>query len=578
MKNSKFWLRSAACLAVAGSLSVVSCKESFLDVSDPTVISAANYPNTVADTDLMLIDLYGRLRNTYYHTDSFRRIGILLSHDADQGFNGSEFNEFGQNVVFPTTPTVSFLWNNSFENITKCNSFFEGLAKLRAGSLVEEQKAALNIQEGQARFLRAFNYFHLINVYGESMITSAADRAKMGVPLWDKVPTSIAETNRKRATVGEVWDFIIADLKQAETLLKGKVWDAANKPRVDEWAVKSLLGKAYVFTQQWDLARTTLKGVIDGSGKKLVTYQTLRTMFNGQNEYNTESIFEVNFTPDQRDQWNIVKNTATYHGIFISPSYVEADGSEPTNGFGNLFIHDENLPRFGFSDTATTAAAQKQPAYRAKSLRVRAEKSVDPRLYVGTLQPYVDSVLVGGKWRQVAKNRFEGFDGNRSKAWCHRKYVLVDRNVWDGEGTQLGINQYVLRLPDVYLLYAEANKALGNTAEALEYVNKVHRRAYDVNPDMASKWDYKTLSDRTVTVSATDPLATDPLRYERWAELFCEGHWWFDVCRWKLGAQEAAYYKAVKSGALIWNDRKYAMPLPTAEVNNNTEVKQNPGY
>jgi hypothetical protein len=576
MKTQRFWLKSAACLAIAGSLSVVSCKESFLNVTDPTVISAGTFPNTVADMDLMLIDLYGRLRNTYYHTDSFRRIGILLSHDADQGYNGSEFNEFGQNVVLPSTPTVSFLWNNSYENVTKCNSFFEGLAKLRAGNLVPEQKTALDIQEGQARFLRAFHYFHLLNVFGATAITSAADRARPGIPIWDKVPGSIAETNRPRATVGEVWDFIINDLKQAETLLKGKVWDAANKPRVDEWAVKSLLGKSYVFTQQWNLASTTLRDVIDNSGKRLVPYQTLRTMFNGQNEYNAESIFEVNFTPDQRDQWNIVKNTATYHGIFISPSYVEADGSEPTNGFGNLFIHDENLKRYGFNDT--TAVNQRRPDYIAKSLQVRSSKSVDPRLYVSTLQPYVDSVLIGNRWRKVAKNRFEGFDGKNMKAWCHRKYVLVDRSVWDGDATSLGINQYVLRLADIYLLYAEAQKALGNNAVALEFVNRVHRRAYDVNPLVASTFDYKTLSDRTVTVTATDPLANDPLRYERWAELLCEGHWWFDVCRWRIGAQEAAYYKRVMSGPLVWNDRKYAMPLPIGEMDNNTEARQNDGY
>jgi hypothetical protein len=575
MKKSRI-VQFTTAFALVSSLTVISCKESFLDVSNPTVLSAASFPNTVADMDLMLIDLYGRLRNTYYHADSFRRIGILLSHDSDQGYNGSEFNEFGQNVVPPSTYTIGFLWNNSFENIAKCNSFFEALAKIRAGSLTDDQKKALNLMEGQAHFLRAFHYFYVINVFGESPITTEADKAKMGVPLWDKTAASIADANRERATQGQVWDFIINDLTQAETQLKGQVWDANNRPRVDEWAVKTFLGKAYAFTLQWDKARTKLKEVIDNSGKKLVGYNTLRTMFNGQNELNTESIFEVNFTPDQRDQWNIVKNTATYYGIFISPSYVDDDGSEPTNGFGNLFIHDENLRRYGFDDT--TAVNQKRPDYVAKSLRVRQDKSVDPRLYVGTLQPYVDSLFANGKWRKVAKNRFEGFPGRDKKAWCHRKYVLVDRNIWEGDGASLGINMYVTRLADVYLLYAEALKIGGDNATALEYVNKIHRRAYDANPDVPSKWDYKTLADRTITADPTDPLANDPLRYERWAELFCEGHWWFDVRRWQLGPKEAAYYKKVMSGPLVWNDRKYAMPLPTGEINNNTKVKQNPGY
>jgi len=34
----------------------------------------------------------------------------------------------------------------------------------------------------------------------------------------------------------------------------------------------------------------------------------------------------------------------------------------------------------------------------------------------------------------------------------------------------------------------------------------------------------------------------------------------------------------VKSGDLVWNDRKYAFPIPQAEMLNNPQVKQNPGY
>ena len=574
MKNK--FIKFAACLGLAGSLSVISCKESFLDVTNPTVLSTTSFPNTVADLDLMLIDLYGRLRNGYFNVEPFRRVGIMLSHESDQGYNGSEFNEFGQNVVPPSVGSLGVLWNTGFESIGKCNSFLEAVAKIKAGSLNDDQKKTVALMEGQAYFLRAFNYFYLINTFGETPIVAETDKAKMGIPLWEKVPTDIAETNRERATQGAVWDFIIADFQKAETLLKGQVWDASNKPRVDEWAAKTFLGRSYIYTLQWEKGRDKLKEVIDQSGKKLVSYNTLLNMFNGQNEFNSESIFEINFTPDQRDQWNTVKNTASFYGIFISASYVEDDGSEPTNGFGNLFIHDESLRRFGFDDT--TAVNQKRPDYIQKSLQIRKDKSVDPRLYIGTLQPYVDSIMISGKWKKVAKNRFEGFPGRDKKAWCHHKYTVINRLIWEGEGASIGINMYAARLADVYLLYAEALKNTGNTVGALEYVNKVHRRAYDLPVDVPSKRDYASLTARTIAVGSDDPLANDPLKYERWAELFLEGNWWFDVRRWKLGPQEAAYFKKVMSGPLVWNDRKYAMPLPTLEMNNNTKIVQNPGY
>lgn len=362
-------------------------------------------------------------------------------------------------------------------------------------------------------------------------------------------------------------------------MLKGKVWDEANKPRVTEWSSKALLGKAYVFTKQYALASAVLKDVIDNSGKKLVDYNTYRTIFNGMNKYSTESLFEINFTPDRKDVWNTQLNTSTQYGVFISPSYLEDDGkAEGTNGFGNLFIHDQNSDRFGFTDNTTSTEDMQKPAYYQMSVKMRQEKMVDPRMMVGTLQPWVDTIFVYDKWRKVTKNRGEGFPLATNQAWNHRKYVLLDRGMWQGASESYANNFLVLRTADAYLLYAEALANTGNAAGALEYINKVHRRAYDVPVDAPSAFDYKSLTDKTKALGANDHLATDPLKYERWAELFAEGQWWFDVCRWRIGDKETAYYKRVKSGDLVWNDRKYAFPIPQAEILNNPQVKQNPGY
>ena len=95
---------------------------------------------------------------------------------------------------------------------------------------------------------------------------------------------------------------------------------------------------------------------------------------------------------------------------------------------------------------------------------------------------------------------------------------------------------------------------------------------------MASVYDYATLSDRTKTVDPTDPLANDPFKYERWAEFVGEGQWWIDVRRFGMGAAEAAYYKKVMGGTLEWRETKYAMPIPTAEIDSNSEMIPNPGY
>ena len=140
----------------------------------------------------------------------------------------------------------------------------------------------LKLLEGQGLFMRAFYYFYLVQFFGEVPLTTEADKTKLAVPLWDRVPESVDATNKERATIGDVWDFITADLEKAEVLMAGKtLWDAANRARADIWSVKGFLAKAYLFNLKYDKARDKAKEVIDQSGKTLVPFNIYRDMFNG---------------------------------------------------------------------------------------------------------------------------------------------------------------------------------------------------------------------------------------------------------------------------------------------------------
>jgi hypothetical protein len=559
---------------------IISCRRDYLDVTEPSAISPAIFPSKIVDLELMLIDVYGRLKSSYFNSGNFDKIGIGLDHTADQGTNGGGFNEWMQNNLLQTNFNLGGLWNDPYSSISRTNALLEALARFRAKGVTADQESQLKLIEGQGLFLRALNYYYLVQFFGEVPVTSEADKSRLAVPLWDSVAGSIAQTNKERATIGAVWDFVIADLQKAEAVMAGKTsWDAGEKARADVWAVKSLLGKAYAFTLQWDKARDKFKEVIDQSGKTLVPYDTYHNMFNGENEFNSESIFEINFTPDLQDGWNGTINTSTKYALFISPWYLDDNGEEKSNGYGNLFIHDKNIRRFGFPLEAVTSQEQQNPTYISQSVALRNNKQVDPRMMVGTLQPYVDSIYINNVWRKVVKCRGGGFDLTDNKAWGHRKYVVLDRSVTEQEPRQsIGINMYVLRLADIYLLYAESLIHTGNPDLGLEYINKVKRRAYGQPVDAPSAIDYTSLTDATMA-APDDHLHNDPLKYERWAELFAEGQWWFDVRRWRIGDKEAAYYQKVESGNLIWKDTKYALPIPESEINNNNKIqKQNEGY
>jgi len=162
-------------------------------------------------------------------------------------------------------------------------------------------------------------------------------------------------------------------------------------------------------------------------------------------------------------------------------------------------------------------------------------------------------------------------------SWNHKKFS-------NREGTEQLLNfsspaNYpVIRLADIYLLYAEALKD-SLPVKALEYINKVHRRAYNLPVDVASAVDYKTFTDVTMA-PVGDHLHTDVLKYERWSELFAEGQWWFDIRRWEIGQKEVDYYKTTRNGTLTYRGiGYYVQPIPQTEIDRyHGTLQQSEGY
>nr|WP_295922031.1 RagB/SusD family nutrient uptake outer membrane protein [uncultured Dyadobacter sp.] len=566
-----------ALLAVAAA-----CKQSFVDVENPTAIATSAYPDKVSDLEQLLTGAYA----TQHAAGTFgRAMGPynthLWDHTSDLSWQGSpNWIQMAQNNALPSDNFLLQTWPDLWRGVQRCNTLLAGAEKLSA-TASDSDKAAISLIKGQAFFLRAWYYFYLTTFWGEGFIVDGANGDKMGVPIQETVANDLSKTQVSRSTVRACWDFIIGDLKKAEALLAGKKWTAAvDRHKVDEWGVKGFLGKAYVYTQDWANAKTSLSNVINGSGKSLVPFDVYKTMFNGQNEFNSESLFELNLNVDMSFAGATDLSMGSMMGTLISPSYVGPTGMPIASAWSNVFPHAKNIERFGFDEGHYFKAGTTSPnisnvdqSYITKSIAARTNKTVDPRLWVACLQPYVDSMVVSGAKRPVS--HFLDINELDMEAWSFRKYINLN-------GTELEINRangsniLWLRLADIYLLYAETLARTGDNATALEYINKVKRRAYSFPVDKPSAIDYKSLSDAT---SASDNvLKNDPLKYERWAEFFGEFNWWFDVCRWKIGDREATYYQKVRGGPIQWAPTDYAQPIPVTEMTSNVNMRQNPGY
>lgn len=583
-------------ILIALVANAISCRKDIENVSDPSGYNSANFPANIDQLKSVLVGVYSAQRQSGFYGDNlFGHIMFSMEHTADNGFTGQQaWNELCVNNLNTNNGDAEGLWRALYVGVQRSNTFANLLQTYREANNGQDNEE-LNYMEGENLFLRAFYYYYLINFFGESFIINPTDGEKQGVPIVPAL-SNLENTQVPRSSVRDVWDYIINDLTQADLLLAGKTWGSNEIARVNGFAAKAFLGKAYAFTGDWANARIALKDVIDNSGKTLVPFEIYNNMYNGQNEFNNESLYEVNVSRDPSVGFGIYtgNNITTSMGLVYAPTVIQDDGTAGALGFGNIFVHDRNLRRFGFTlpiwsmvQNPSYNASQPRsinnlemiidPDYVRQSLELRANQTVDPRLNVSALQPWVDSAVAGGRTRVAL--RYKEIPSNLQPSyygWSFRKYTPVDGSLFEFSAAD-NSNYYFIRLADVYLLYAEALIKTGSAVEGLEYINKVKRRAYNLPVNTPSIQDYTSL---TAPTKANDPvLSNNPLRYERWAELFGEGQWWFDVCRWGIGASEAAYYQRMIVGDIQWSDAKsYKLPIPQNEINNNTAVTQSTGY
>lgn len=587
---------------------IAGCKKDTLNVTDPQVYSDKAYPTTLNDLQSVLVSSYSNLRDQ--NLFGFHLLPKALSnstHTANAAYGGDQhWNAMANTNLIASNQYSTEAFAAFYTGIKNCNAALASADSYTAKYAKPDDKQAIDYIRGQAYFLRAYYYFQLECLYGESYITNGAGGDKMGLSIHSTLSADLASTQVARSTVRQTWDFIQADLKLAVTLLKGKVWTGNDIGRVTEWSAKGLLGKSYVFTQDWVNAKTTLLDVIQNSGKTLMPFAKYQDAFNGNpaNEFNEESLFELNVDADAKgNDYGIfgskATNATTINGLVWAPWALGKDGTE-TNasplGYGNEFVHDQNVLRFGFKlgfynlvpnpafdaskgPSYTNPAQVMDPVYKQKSLDARANKTVDPRLFVNALQPWVDHVKPDGVNSYPVSKPSNYANTVANYGFSFKKYAPTNYNENDN-GPADGWNLYLLRMADIYLLYAEAAKATGDAGTALEYLNKVKRRAYNYPFNSPSPVDYTSLNASTGAIN--DPvLGNNPLYYERWAELFNEGHWWYDVCRWRIGQSEATYFGTAinLTGPIQWSDAKsYVWPIPLDEINANSKTKQNPGY
>ncbi|MDO1450445.1 RagB/SusD family nutrient uptake outer membrane protein [Rhodocytophaga aerolata] len=356
---------------------------------------------------------------------------------------------------------------------------------------------------GEARFLRALNYYNLVRNFG-------------GVPLRTTSTTKLDQVGGKRASVEEVYNQIIEDLQFSETSLPATVSQIG---RPTSWAAKTLLADVYLTRENWASARDKALEVIQSGAFSLVEVKTpddFLKVFGPEIVTSTEEVFSLKFARIAGQGWGYV--------IFPHPG----DTYYAVGGFRAHYAK----PEFPLIKNWSNADLRKE------------------------YNLYSEYTNRAGKVVQLPA----------AEPICFRKYR-------DGVSDQYGNDFPLLRYADALLIYAEAASQANNgpTAEALEYLNRVHRRAYGYTPTLPSPVDF-TLEGYTAQTFR------DLVLTERAYEFMLEFKRWYDLKRLGTDRLKAiikeSLGKDVADSHLLW-------PIPKQEIDNNPDINaedQNPGY
>ena len=168
-----------------------------------------------------------------------------------------------------------------YESIYYCNVVIENIGEADGVELNEEnvERTRKNI-EGEARCLRAYSYFYLVNLYAMAYdpATCATDP---GVPINNS--TAVEDKAYPRNTVAEVYEQIVSDLTKGIQLLKENPIEKGTKVKFNELSATAFLARVYLYMQNGEDAIVCAKEVI-ASNRALFDLQEYGDVLNMENK------------------------------------------------------------------------------------------------------------------------------------------------------------------------------------------------------------------------------------------------------------------------------------------------------
>jgi len=434
------------------------CKKSFLDRPSQSQISSNNFYKSTSDLRLATASLYGGSPWWNWNNNAMLPLGDILSGNAYFAYYG-DFVQLYTRTITGQNAVMASAWTGLYDVVAQCNTVINAVQQQAADSI---STATKNAAVAEARFIRGVAYYHLAMLWG-------------AVPIIEDNSKLIKQPLLNRNILTDVYKFITIDLTYAAQNLPL----ADEKGRVTTWSAQGMLGKVYLTMAGLGQTGARNQAFLDSAVKYagnvctnsgLTLLPSYYNLFRSQYNDNQESLFALQWAP----------------GV----------------GYGNgnsLQTYSPSNSINPFNTGAWTPLAPTYDLYQIYSWKDSVRRKAS---FMLTGDYYPELNAAGGGFTATGPSMKKHIIGNQTDNGA------PTMDIWSSIE-----HDAILRLSDVYLVYAEAilgNNATTTDANALQYFNAVRTRA---------------------GVDPAPMLDIDTVMRERRIELAFEGQYWFDLVR-----------------------------------------------
>lgn len=524
------------------SVFFVSCND--LNLAPTNKFTDLNYWTSEEKASSVLSMAYNQMSNAGKMFSDER-----LSDNLYEGRGASDQKLITSGQATATMSLFASEWSDAYSGIKTCHTFLENVD--RVPDMDETLKTRM---KAEARFIRAYLYFRLANLYGD-------------VPLFDHNITIDESNTVSRTPKADVIAFIRSELNEIADILPTKdEYSESDRGRVTKGAAMMLLARTYLYENDYSNVETICQNFMSGDYGDYSLFSSYSGLFLPENEYNDEVILDIGYTDELRT-WMTM-----YDGIPLSVGG-RINGFAPTQE-----LVDDYIMTNGKAITESGSNYDEDNPYVNRDPRF--EATIVYHLYQWTNGEGRTSTIYikPGSSASAGATNLDEYAGPGQNSTATGYYLRKWYDPTAPTGMNSGLNIILMRYADVLLMYAEAETELNKMNETVwnSTIRALRERAGFTD---SNALDYPGTSNMREIV-----------RRERRCELAIEGTRVFDIKRWKTietvlnGIPHGAKFANdnttyIELDARAFNkDRDYLFAVPQAQIDINPNLTQNPGY